>query len=54
MTIAGLHVPLGSFTAALCMMYNSPVTSIMDSSGIVAYLVATYVGPATILQQGVQ
>ena len=30
------------------MVYNnSPVTSIIDSPGIVAYLVATYVGPAS-------
>ena len=29
----------------LCVVYNSPVPSIIDSPGIVAYLVATYVGP---------
>ena len=29
---------------------NSPVTSIIGSSGIVTYLVATYVGSAAILQ----
>ena len=51
---AGLHVLLGSFTADPCVVYNSPVTSIIDSPVIVAYLVATYVGPTTIRQQGVQ
>ena len=53
-TLAGLHVPLGSFTADLCVVYNSPVTTAIDSPGIVTYLVATYMGPATIRQQGVQ
>ena len=32
--IAGL---LGSFTADLCVVYNSPVTAVIDASGIVAY-----------------
>ena len=42
--------PACSFTAELCVVHNSP-TSIIDSPGIVtylvAYLVATYVGPAS-------
>ena len=39
--------PACSFTAELCVVYNNPVTSIIDSPGIVAYLVATYVGHAS-------
>ena len=38
--------PTCSFTD-LCVVYNSPVTSIIDSPGIVAYLLATYVGTAS-------
>ena len=44
-TLAGLHVPLGSITADLCVVYISPVTSSH-------YTLATFVGSATIPQQG--